>query len=89
MKQLGCSSAPLDLTVSDLERLSSRSIRFQSLMSRKGELGHMLLLNINNKPYMRRPMTQSHVTVTLKDESQCHSDCEALYLVKEPSYAIC
>ena len=36
------------LTLSDLERSKSRSVRYQSLISGKGaELGHMLLLNIN------------------------------------------
>ncbi len=46
------------LTLSDLERSKSRSLRFQSLISRKGaQLGPMLLLNINRKPYMGSPMT--------------------------------
>ncbi len=41
------------LTLSDLERSISRSLRFKTLISRKGpELGHMLQLNINRKPYM-------------------------------------
>ncbi len=36
---------PSRLTLSDLERSKSRSLRFQSLISRKGaELGPMLLL---------------------------------------------
>ena len=39
---------PSHLTLRDLERSKSRSLRFRSLISRKGaELGHMLLLNIN------------------------------------------
>ena len=41
------------LTLSDLERSNSRSLRFQSFVSCKGaELGHMLLLNNNMKAYM-------------------------------------
>ncbi len=41
------------LTLSDLERSKSRSLRFRSLISRKwAMLGHMLLLNLNRKPYM-------------------------------------
>ena len=41
------------LTLGDLERSNSRSLRSRSLISRKGdELGHMLLLlNINRKAY--------------------------------------
>ena len=39
---------PSHLTLTDLERSKSRSLRLQSLISRKAaELGHMLLLNIN------------------------------------------
>ncbi len=44
------------LTVSDLEK--SMSLGFQSLISRKGaDLGHMLPLTIDRKPYMTSPMT--------------------------------
>ena len=72
------------LTLSDLERLNSRSLRFPALLSYNGaELGHMLLLNINRKAYMGSPETLLHLT--LKDQSQGHSDFEALYL----SYTIC
>ncbi len=74
------------LTMSDLERSSSRSLRFWNLISCKGaELGHMLLLNINRKAYMESPMTSSHIWpwVTLKGQIQGQSDSEALYLVKE------
>ena len=50
------------LTLSDLERSKSRSLRFQSLISCKGaEIGHKLLLNINRKAYMGSPMTVSHL----------------------------
>ena len=52
--------APSDLTLSDLERSNSRSVRFQSVISRKGaKLGPMLLLIINTKPYVASPMTPS------------------------------
>ena len=45
------------LTLSDLERSNSRSLRFRSLVSCKGaELGHMLPLNINGKAYMGSPL---------------------------------
>ncbi len=49
-----------DLTLSDIERSTSRSLRFQSIISRKGaELGRMLLLTMYRKPYMGSPMTPS------------------------------
>ncbi len=41
----------------------------------------MLLLNINRKPYMGSPMAPSHLS--LKSESQGHSDFETVYLAKE------
>ncbi len=70
------------LTLSDLARSNSRSLRFRSFISCEGaELGHKLLLNINRKAYMASPMTSSHMT--LKGQIQGHSDFEALYLVKE------
>ncbi len=51
---------PSVLTFSDHERSKSRSLRFQSLISRRGvELGPMLLLTINRKPYMASLMTSS------------------------------
>ena len=41
-----------DMTLSDLERSKCKSLKFQSLIFRNGaELGHMLLLDINRKPY--------------------------------------
>ncbi len=50
------STTPLDL---------SRSLRFQSLISRKGsELCHMFLLTINRKQYMASPMTAWHLTLS-------------------------
>ncbi len=52
------------LTLSDLERSKSRSLRLQSLISRKGaKLGPMLLLT-NRKPYMGSPMAPSHLTLS-------------------------
>ncbi len=76
---------PLLLTLSDLERSKSRSLRFQSLISHKGaKLGPMLLLTINRKPYMASLMTPSFLTLSdLK--GQGHADFKALYLVKELS----
>ncbi len=45
-------SASLDLTLSDLVRSSSKSLRFGRLVFRKpDELGHMLLLTINRNHY--------------------------------------
>ena len=56
--------APSDLTLSDLERANSRSIRFQSVISRKGAtLGPMLLLTINRKPCMASLMIPSLLTL--------------------------
>ncbi len=47
----------------------------------------MLLLNINRKAYMGSPITLSHLTfVTLKGQSQGHSDFKAVCLAKEQSY---
>ena len=49
---------PLDLTLSDIERSNSRSLRFHSLISRNGAtLDPMLLLTINRKPYMVSQVT--------------------------------
>ena len=81
---------PSLLSLSDLERSKSRPLRFQSLISRKGaELGPILLLIINRKPYMASPMTSSLLTLSdLKGQRQVHSDF-TLYLVKETSYALC
>ncbi len=58
---MGSPMVPSHLTLSDLERSKSRSLRFQSLIFWKGaELGPMLLLTINRKPYMGSPMAPSH-----------------------------
>ena len=57
--------APSDLTLSDLERSYSRSIRFQSGIPCKGaKLGPKLILTINRKPYMASPMTSSVLTLS-------------------------
>ena len=86
------------MTLSDLERSNSRSLKFWSLISRKGaELGHMLLLNFNRKACILSPKTLSHLTLSDLERSisqvhssisQVHSDFEALYLVREQSKAI-
>ena len=50
-------TAPLDLTLSDLDRSKTRSPKFQSRISRNGaKLGPMLLSTINRKPCMGSPM---------------------------------
>ena len=60
---------PSHLTLSDIER--SRSLRFLTLIFRKrAELGHMLLLNINRKPYMGGQMTQSRMTLSDLERSK-------------------
>ncbi len=68
------------LTLSDLERSKSRSLRFQSLIFHKGiKLGPMLQLTINRTPSS---------ILTLSDLDRPKSmpfDSEALYLVKELS----
>ncbi len=65
--------------LSDLERSMSRSFRFSKLISYKGtELGHMLLLNINRKPYMGSPMTLSHLT--LRGQYRGRSDIKGVRL---------
>ncbi len=62
------------LTLSDLERSKSRSLRFQSLIFCKGaELGHILLLNSNRKVYMGSPMTLSYLTLSDPDRSKSSS----------------
>ncbi len=56
------SVTPSHLTLNDLERSNSRSLRFWNFVSCKGaELGHMVLLNINKKPYMGSPMTLYYI----------------------------
>ncbi len=57
-----------------LERSRPRSLRFQSLISRKGaELDPMLVLTINRKPYMASPMALSNLTLTDLEGSKSRS----------------
>ncbi len=65
---------PSLLTLSDLERSKSRSLRFQSPISHKGvKLGPMLVLTINRKPYMASPMALSNLTLTDLQRSKSRS----------------
>ncbi len=62
------------LTLSVHGRLKSRSLVFQCLISRKGaELGPMLLLIINRKPYLASPMTSSLLTLSVPGRSKARS----------------
>ncbi len=64
-------TAPLDLTLSELERTTSMSPRFQSPLSRNGaKLSPMLLLIINKKAYMASPMTPRHLTLSDLERSR-------------------
>ncbi len=83
----GSATTPSHSTLSDFEKSKSRSFTFRSLMfCKRAELGHMLLLNIDMKSYAGSPLMRLHLTlVTLKDQSQGHSDFEGLYLIKELS----
>ncbi len=78
--------APLDVTLSNLERPKSRQGHsdfepFYLMKESTYYLAHILLLNLNGKPYMESPMAVSHLTL----KGQGHSYFKALYLVKEPS----
>ncbi len=67
-------TAPLDLTFGGLESSTSRSARFQSLISRNGAtLGSLLLLTINRKPYMVSSMTPRHLTSSALERSTSRS----------------
>ena len=58
---------PWHLTISERERSKSRSLRFQSLISRKGaELGHTLLLTINRIPYIGSPNRHMWTDIEIK-----------------------
>ncbi len=46
---MGSSVATSHFPLNDLETSNSRSLRFQSVISRKGGLGHLSLLNIDRK----------------------------------------
>ncbi len=61
---MGESNAPSHLTLSEVGKSKSRSLRLQSLISHRGvELGHMLLLTIIKKPCMGNPII-SHLTLS-------------------------
>ncbi len=67
--------ASSNVTLSDLERSKSRSLGFERLkcagISCKGsELSHVLLLNINRKPYMGIPKPLSHLTLSDLERSK-------------------
>ncbi len=66
--------APSFLTFNDLERLKSRLLGFQSLISlKRAELGPMLLLIIDRKPYMASLMTSSLLTFSDIERSKSTS----------------
>ena len=77
------------VTLPDLVRSKSWSLRFRSIISRKGAVRAYITININminRKSYKGSPLMQLCVTsVTLKGQCQGHSDLENLYLVKELS----
>ncbi len=76
--------APSHLTFGDHKRSSPCYTDFKA--SRKGvQLDPMfILLTGNRKPYMGRPMTAAHLTLSdLERPSHCHPDSEPLYLIKE------
>ena len=51
------------LTLSDIEVSKSRSLRFGSIISRKGAmLVHMLLFSIYRKAYVGNPFVPLHLT---------------------------
>ncbi len=53
------------LTLSDIERSISMSLKLQRLISRKAaEFGRILLLNTNRKSYMGSPKAPSHLTLS-------------------------
>ena len=61
---MGSQMTPSYLTLSDIERSKSWSLGFQSVIYRKGtNLGPILPLTINRKPYMERPVTPSLLTL--------------------------
>ncbi len=80
----GESIGAITFDFSDLERSSSRSLRFCRLISLKGaELRLLLLLKTYRKSHVGSATTQSHLTlndfVRLKSS---RSDFEGLYIVK-------
>ncbi len=83
--------APSDLTLSDREKANTGSIRFQSIISRKGaKLGPILLLTINRQPYMASLMTPSLLTLgDLERSKSRYLRFQTLYLIKKSSQALC
>ena len=84
--------APLYFPLSDLKRSKFKAtLIFDDLHRLKEKkLGHISLLNIYRKSYMLIPVAPSHLTlVTLNSQSEGQIDYEGLYLVMEPSEAIC
>ncbi len=72
----GVSIGVITFDLSDHERSMSSHSDFERLIiSRKeSDLGHMLVLNINRKPYMGSPMAISHLTLSdLEGQYQGHS----------------
>ena len=56
---------PWHLILEWLWKVQVKVTRISKLISRKGaELGHMLPLTTNRKPYMASPMTSSHLTLS-------------------------
>ncbi len=76
------------VTLSNIERSKLRSLRFPSIICRKGaELAHMLL--INRKACMSSLLVRLQLTlVTLKGQCQGHADFEGLHHLMEPSYTV-
>ena len=61
---MGSPTAPLHLTMSDLERSYSRSTYFRVLISlKRTELAHILPLYTIRKPYMSSSMALLHLTL--------------------------
>ncbi len=79
--------ALLGLTLSDLQRSKSRSLRFQSVISRIGsELRPMLLLIMNKRAYMASPMTSPLLTLRQLERSKSRSlKFQSVISLKEPS----
>ena len=73
------------LTLNDLESQGHSDVKDISPIG--AELGHMLLLAINRKPYMASSITSSLLTLSDIERSNSRSPrfFEALYLAKEPS----
>ncbi len=63
-------TAPSDLTLSDLVR--SKSLRlWKRICCKRAKIGHMLLVNLNRKPYMWSQIVWFHLTLaTFKGQCQ-------------------